>query len=115
MAEKEENTVAIVSYITLIGWIVALVLHGNKKTKMGAFHSRQTLGIFIIGIGLAIVNTMFAFIPVIGILFNVVFGLAGLGLFVFWILGLVSAVNGEMKPLPFIGEPIQNIFKGTFE
>lgn len=113
--QKEENTVAIVSYITLIGWIVAVVLHGNNKTKLGAFHLRQTLGIFAIGFGLFIVNLIFAFIPVLNIIIGLVIMLASLGLLVFWVLGLVGAVNGEMKPLPLIGEPIQKILKNTFE
>lgn len=115
MAQKEDNTVAIVSYISLLGWIIAIVLHNNKKTKLGAYHLRQTLGIFVIGIGIAIANTILMFIPYLGILFGIVFAVAGIGLLILWILGLISAVNGEQKPLPIIGEPIQNILKEAFE
>ena len=42
---KEDSTVAILSYITIIGFIVAIILHGNKKTSLGSFHLRQALGL----------------------------------------------------------------------
>ncbi len=95
---QEDKTIAILSYITFIGWIIALILHQNNKTSLGAYHLRQTLGIFLTGIILSI-------IPIIG-------WILGLVLFVFWILGLISAVQGEEKPIPLLGEFYQNIFKG---
>ena len=48
-AVPEDKTVAILAYITLIGFIIAIVLHGQKKTALGAFHLRQMLGIFLTG------------------------------------------------------------------
>jgi hypothetical protein len=36
----EDRTVAIVSYLTLIGFVVAILLHSSKKTQLGAFHLR---------------------------------------------------------------------------
>ncbi|HET7537816.1 MAG TPA: hypothetical protein VFJ90_15260, partial [Candidatus Didemnitutus sp.] len=48
-AATEDKTVAILSYITLIGFIIALVMHGSNKTKLGAYHLRQTLGFVISG------------------------------------------------------------------
>jgi len=35
-----------------------------------------------------------------------------IGLFVFWILGLIAAVNAEKKALPLIGDFYQNLLKG---
>lgn len=95
---QEDKTVAILSYITLIGWIIALVLHQNNKTSLGAFHLRQTLGLFLTGF-------ILGWIPIVGWIIALV-------LFVFWIIGLINAVNGEEKPLPLLGEFYQNIFKG---
>lgn len=106
--QNEDKTVAILSYITLIGWIIALVMHNGNKTKLGAYHLRQTLGIFVIGICFMVVNMVLAFIPVIGWLLSMGIGVT---ILVFWILGLVAAANGEMKPIPIVGEPIQNILK----
>ncbi len=49
-ATNDDKTVAIISYITLFGWIIATVLHNNNKTELGAFHIRQTLGLYLTGI-----------------------------------------------------------------
>ncbi len=95
---SEDKTVAIVSYITLIGWIVAFVLHNNNKTALGAFHLRQSLGLFITGI-------ILWWIPVIGWILNII-------VFIFWLIGLINATQGETKPVPIIGEFYQDLFKG---
>src|SRR5688500_4741815 len=62
----EDKTIAIVSYLTLIGFIVALILHGNKKTRLGAYHLRQSLGLMLTAIAVAFAVTIMAFIPFIG-------------------------------------------------
>jgi uncharacterized membrane protein len=100
MAKKQDNSklVAILSYITLIGWIVALILNQQKKTDLGSFHIRQTLMIMLTGIVLA-------WVPIIGWILSIV-------LFVFWIIGLVGAINGEKKEIPIIGGLAQDWFKG---
>ncbi|MBI5219244.1 MAG: hypothetical protein HY958_09975 [Bacteroidia bacterium] len=107
-ASGEDKTIAIVSYMTLIGWIIALVMHGSNKTKLGGFHLRQMLGLIIVAVAISIVNFILAFIPFLGWLISL---LLVIGMVIFWIMGLISAVNGEMKPLPLIGEPIQKILK----
>ncbi len=105
--QGEDNTVAVIAYITLIGFIIALIMHNNNKTKLGAFHLREMLGLIIFSVGLWIVSL----IPFIGFLLYVI---GGIGLFVMWILGLINAVNKEMKPLPLIGNIFQKWFATTF-
>ncbi|MFH1649824.1 MAG: hypothetical protein ABIA93_04705, partial [Candidatus Woesearchaeota archaeon] len=90
--------VAILSYITLIGWIIALVLYFQKKTKLGGYHLRQTLLLMIVAIVLT-------WIPVIG-------WIIGILLFVLWIIGLIGAIQGEQKPIPLLGPWAQDWFKG---
>ncbi|MCD4694928.1 MAG: hypothetical protein K8S16_01710 [Bacteroidales bacterium] len=92
------KTVAILSYITIIGWIVAIILHNNNRSELGAFHLRQSLGLFIAGF-------VFVFIPVIGWLLNII-------VFAFLIVGLIYAIQEEKKTVPFIGDFFQNIFSG---
>jgi uncharacterized membrane protein len=94
----EDKTVAIVSYITFIGWIIALVLNSNQKTKLGAFHLRQTLGLYITGM-------ILWWIPVVGWILNIV-------VFIFWLIGLINATQGEVKPVPIVGDFYQELFKG---
>jgi uncharacterized membrane protein len=103
----EDRTVAIVSYLTLIGFVVAILLHSSKKTQLGAFHLRQALGLFVTGF----VNLVLAFIPVIGwILIPVVM----IGLLVFLVMGLLGAVQGKMNPVPIVGAYYQKWFAGAF-
>jgi len=91
----DPKTVAIISYITLIGWIIALVLN-KPKSEFASFHIRQVLGIFLLGIVLSI-------IPIVGFI-------AWIIPFVLWILGLISAIQGEKKPVPVVGEYFQQWF-----
>ena len=101
------KTIAIVSYITLIGWIIALVMHGSNKTSLGAYHLRQSLGIAILAFVTMFIRIPLHFIPGVGWLLSM---LLGIGLLVFWIMGLITAVNGEEKPLPVLGELFQKWF-----
>jgi uncharacterized membrane protein len=110
------KTVAIVSYLTIIGWLIALLaMHNDKKTELGSYHLRQTLLFYIVSIGIYIVwRALF-----IGLLFSTGFGLAltlnwviNVGLLVLWIIGFIGAVNGEKKPIPFIGDKAQTMFPG---
>ncbi len=98
------KTVAIISYITLVGWIIALLMNNGNPTPLGSFHIRQSLGIMCAGVLLSIVSQFFG----IWILSTII----GLGILVFWVLGLISAIQGDMKPVPLLGEQFQDWFKG---
>jgi uncharacterized membrane protein len=98
------KTIAIISYITLIGWIIALVMHNNDKTDLGAFHIRQSLGIICVAIALSIINAVIG-IPIFGWIIQ-------LAIIAFWILGFIGAIQGEKKPVPLLGEQFQEWFKG---
>ncbi len=91
------KTVAIVAHITFIGWIAALIMNNNNKSELGSFYIRQMLGIFLVGI-------VGGFIPFV----NIVVGIA---LLVLWIMSIIGAVNGKMKPIPVLGEKFQEWFK----
>ncbi|HLZ53439.1 MAG TPA: DUF4870 domain-containing protein [Verrucomicrobiae bacterium] len=108
----EDKTVAIVAYLTLIGFIVAIIVHMNKKTKLGAFHLRQVLGYFLTTIAVAFCQIILVFIPILGWLCILALWASML---VLWILGLVAAINGQMKPMPVVGPLYQKWFGTTFE
>lgn len=103
----EDKTTAIIAYITLVGFIIAIILHGQKKTALGAFHLRQMLGIVVIGLA----SYILMFIPILGWIAMAVLGVINL---IIWITGLIAAVNGEMKPAPILGEKYQEWFKNAF-
>ncbi|HLP07445.1 MAG TPA: DUF4870 domain-containing protein [Opitutaceae bacterium] len=107
-AAGEDKTVAIVAYLTLIGWIVALVLQQSKKSKLGAFHLRQALGL-----GLTLfVGGFLAIIPILG---WIAFFVIWVGVVVFAIMGFISAINGQAKPVPVLGEKYQKWFGTAFD
>ena len=107
----EDRTVAILSYLTLIGFIIALVLHSSKKTALGSYHLRQTLGLIITALALSVAGVVLMFIPVIGWLAVMA---AWIGLLVLVIMGLVAAASGQQKPVPVLGEYYQKWFGGAF-
>lgn len=121
--QVQDNTVGIVAYCTLIGFIVAIVLNGSKEgadKKFGAFHLRQALGLIICavggGIAIAILMTLLISISfsmvMIASMINLVFGL---GILALVIIGIINAVNKTMKPLPVIGEMMNKMLGSTFE
>ena len=42
---KEGKTIAIISYITWIGLLIAFFMHNEKRNAFAAFHIRQSIGI----------------------------------------------------------------------
>jgi uncharacterized membrane protein len=106
------KTIAIISYFSLIGWIIAFVLYNNNKSKLAAFHIRQSLGLMIAAIALYIVMFIFLFIPVLGWIISILIYICLVGIFVLWIIGLVAAINGQEKPVPVLGPMAQNMLSG---
>jgi uncharacterized membrane protein len=104
--ENSDNgkTISIISYLTLVGWIIAFIMHSNNKTDLAAFHLRQMLGIIIVGIAL----------NVIGIFSGIdfLFWILRLASVLLWGLGFMGAIQGEKKLVPVLGEQFQNWFKG---
>ncbi|MDP3360123.1 MAG: hypothetical protein Q8S41_12335 [Lutibacter sp.] len=109
MQQIDGKSIAIISYLTIIGWVIALVMNSNNKSQLAIYHIRQSLFIILLGIAFYIVQTMLLFIPYLGWLVSLLLFPLGLVLFVLWIMGLISAINGEEKPMPIIGEKVQHL------
>ena len=108
VSDSNAKTAAIVSYITLIGWLISYFALNKPKSSLANFHLRQNLLLMLC----AIVFQLVAFaitiaLPFIGILFSLV----SIGFVVLWVMGLIAAINGEEKPMPLIGEKAQELFK----
>ena len=116
---SEDRTVAILSYITIFGFIVAIIVHSSKKTALGSYHLRQVLGLIVAGFALSIAamitGFVLAFIPFIGpVILMILWPVLMVGGLVIVIMGLLAALKGEMKPVPLLGEPIQKYLANTF-
>jgi uncharacterized membrane protein len=112
VSTAEDKTVAIVSYLTLIGFIAAIIIHSSKKTKLGAFHLRQTLGIFLTWFAVVLCEFVLFVIPILGWLCILALWLC---VAVLWITGFIAALNGQMKPVPVLGTMYQKWFANVFD
>ena len=88
----DKKTTGIVAYLTWIGLIIALVA-GDKEGA--SFHLNQALVIFLF----ALVNVVLGFIPFIGWILAMVWGLF---IFVCWLIGFIGALKDEEKEVPLI-------------
>ncbi|SFJ83683.1 DUF4870 domain-containing protein [Myroides guanonis] len=100
---SQGKTIAIVSYLTIIGTVIAFIMNKNNPTSLGRFHIRQSIGITVISIGLSVLN----FVPVVG---GIIAQIASILILVALILGIIAAVKEEEKPTPFIGGLFQKWF-----
>ena len=89
---------ALLSHITLIGWIIALVLNMNEKDEFTSFYLRQTLGLYLVAV-------ILSFIPILRWILAII-------IFIFWIMSLVASIQGFKKLSPGIGNFFQDLFKG---
>lgn len=100
--EEGKNT-AIISYILVVGVLIAISINSDKKNAFASFHIRQALGLSItfIALGLLISNfgnemitiSMWVFISVL------------------WSFGFLGAIQGKTQPIPLLGAFFQKTFK----
>lgn len=92
------KTIAIISYITVIGLIVAYFMNKNDNNAFANFHMKQSLKIFILAVLLNILATIL--INITGITLLAYIGYLPL---ILMVLGVMNAMNTKESPLPLIG------------
>lgn len=100
---NQGKTVAIVSYLTILGLVAALIMNHGKPTSIGRFHIRQSIGITVFAMALGLVS----FIPIVG---GILSSVAGVVVLIAFILGLLAAIQGQEKPTPIVGGLFQKWF-----
>jgi len=90
----DKKITSIFAYLGLIFWLIGFLAGDKEGAK---FHLNQGLVLFI---GSVIIGAV-GIIPVIG---TIVACVGSLAIFVFCIMGIVSACKDEEKPLPLIGK-----------
>jgi uncharacterized membrane protein len=97
------KTAAITSYILGIGVLIAMSMNSEDKNEFASFHIRQGLGLTLtfISLGLIISNFDSLMISVPMWIF----------VSVLWSYGIFSAIKGETKPVPLLGEYFQKGLK----
>jgi uncharacterized membrane protein len=94
----EGKTMAIISYVTIIGLVVAYFSNKDKGNEFTKFHIGQSVRAIIAGIVISIIATILVMVTGIGLISY--FSYAGL---VFMVLGVLNAMNGKTEKLPLIG------------
>ena len=80
-----KKTTDMVAYVTWVGLLIAFIAGDRENSK---FHLNQALVIWLVG--------FLSVIPIVG-------WIIGIAAFVLAVMGFISAVNGEEKPLPIVG------------
>ena len=94
-----KKVTGIVSYITIIGWIIAYLAGDKEGAK---FHLNQSLVINLASlINGWVLGAILGIIPFIG---PIVSWIISILILVLWILGLVAAIKEEQKEVPVLGQ-----------
>lgn len=100
---EQGKTNAIISYLTIIGCIIAIVMNSEHKNPFASFHIRQALGLQLLFFALGYpVGTFDSWM--VSSAFYLFF-------FILWIYGFLGAVSGRMNEVPLVGPLFQKIFK----
>ena len=92
----DKKSTGVISYITIIGWILAFLVGDREGAK---FHLNQSLVLNLANLFLTIVAKLLGglpFVPFIVWVLDVV-------VFIFWIIGFVAAIKDEEKEVPVLG------------
>lgn len=100
---QDGKMIAIISYITVIGTLIAFIMNQNKHNYFASFHIRQAIGIFLVGL---IVNFLQRFSD-----FGWLDAILAIGVFILWIMGLISAIQGKEQTVPLLGDQFQEWFR----
>lgn len=99
---QDGKTIAIISYFTIIGSIIALLLNNEKKNQFAAFHTRQGLGLCLTYMVLGYFVSQFD-----NWLISSAFWI---GLGVLFIFGIAAAITGKLQEVPLLGALFQKLF-----
>lgn len=103
------KTLSIVSYITIIGWLISYFSYKdvNPKSPLVNYHLKQALGVAILGLAFGIIiNIVAMIVPALAMILS----LANITILILWIFGIINASNEVEKPVPLIGRIFENRF-----
>lgn len=89
---EKNKTMAMLAYLVFF----IPLLTDSKDSPFAKFHANQSLLIFMAGFALSLIS--------MGLITLIITIPGSFALFIFWIMGIMSASNGEMKEVPLIGK-----------
>ncbi len=99
---EEGKPAAITSYILIIGVLIAMSMNSEKKNPFASFHIRQALGLSITFISLGMIVSNFDSFMISGTMWVFVS--------ILWTYGIFTAIKGETKTIPLLGNLFQKAF-----
>ncbi len=94
---QKNKGMAVLSYFGLLILIPVFIARNDPFVR---YHINQGLVLFLVDIICGIIGSIIGAIPVVGGIITLALGIV---IFVLFIIGIINAVKGEMKPLPLIG------------
>lgn len=99
--------------LAYLGIFVLFPIFAERNSKFARFHANQGLVILLCEVGYWIIQFLLTWLAgriswrlaaVVGTIMGIISFLLGIALLVFMIMGIVSALKRQTKPLPFIGK-----------
>lgn len=115
---KDKKLIALVAYITPIGFIIAFIL--NKKLYgddrlFSSLHLRQAFGLYIIAFGTIFgVLIIMSILPFFSSVLQLTYQFIAFGSIFLAVVGMINASKGLKKVLPLIGERIEKHLGSKF-
>lgn len=100
----KSKIVAILSYLSLMGWIIALFLNNANRTRLGTFHVRQSFGIICLATFVFIIVGLINLMPLTIV--------AVIPIVILWFMGFIAAFQGKTTHVPLVGKFFQKWFQG---
>lgn len=100
---EDGKTAAITSYILGIGVFIAMSMNAEDKNSFASFHIRQGLGLTLTFISLGLIISNFDSMMISAPMW--------ICISVLWTYGIFSAIKGETRPIPLVGNLYQKWFK----
>jgi uncharacterized membrane protein len=97
-----DNVAGALAYITFIPAVLFLILDPYKNRPFVKFNALQCLGLYVCAIALGIVMI----IPILGWIVGIV---GDLTLFVFWVICIVKASQGQLYKVPVVGNYVEQM------
>lgn len=105
------NSAAAISYITFIPAVLFLVMEPYNRDRFVRFHAWQCIALTIVWVAISII---FVVLGIAGIhmlmfgLWTLIHMAIRLILFVFWLIALIKASQGQWYKIPIVGDLAQN-------
>lgn len=101
-----DNAAGAIAYLTFIPAVLFLILDPYKNRPFVRFNAFQCLGLYVCWFAVGIV----AIIPILG---WIVAFVGAITIFVFWVICIVKASQGQKYKVPVIGNYVEQIASST--